>query len=379
VTLLDRSIARNYLTNILFLFAILFVIIFLIDFSLNFDEFQKGAVRVAQARGVILSSAEKLLQTVVIAFTLWWPRFFQLFHYLLGFVLVCAMGFTCTQMVKHRELVAMLAGGLSLHRVARPILLVALSLTALQAVNREVFVPRLAPLLTRQTSEIGQNMSGQYPQPLIRDTFGRLYYAKTFNLAAGTLSDVWIWECDPEGVMTRRITADRADYRSGAWFLTNGKAQPVDRTPGTAASPIQTIDFVPSDVDPTMLRVQRFEGYSLHLSWTQLDELITRYQAQVTPVTRRIEEFQRLQYGRVATYAANLLVLLLCMPFFLRREPSNMLTQAVKCAPVAMIALVGALFGTMIAVPGFPPQISVFLPVMALTPITVAAVSGIRT
>ena len=98
-----------------------------------------------------------LVRVVELAADLWWPRLLQLFVFLLGMVLMGAMGFTLSQVVRHRELVAMLASGISLRRAARPILLVAALMTLVQVLDQELVLPRIAPLLTRDHGDAGKH------------------------------------------------------------------------------------------------------------------------------------------------------------------------------------------------------------------------------
>ena len=88
---------------------------------------------------------------------------------LLGVVLIGGMGFTCAQLVRHRELVAVLASGVSLRRIARPILIVAIMLIGLQALNQELVLPRIAPLLTRDHGEAGKRGLGADRVKLVGD------------------------------------------------------------------------------------------------------------------------------------------------------------------------------------------------------------------
>jgi len=109
MSLLDRAIARQFLFNALTLLGILFALIIIIDFSLNFDEYLLIASALAkeqQQGGTVRVGA----LTAWIVFDLWWPRLFQLYGYLIGLVLVAAMGFTSAQMSKNRELVRFLRG-----------------------------------------------------------------------------------------------------------------------------------------------------------------------------------------------------------------------------------------------------------------------------
>ena len=373
MTILDRHIARQFLQNFMLLLGGLLTIIMLIDFSLNFDEYADLGGRVAAAGGGF-----KATTTLWVFWNLWWPRLFQLVGFLMGLGLVAAMGFTAAQLVKNRELVAALAGGISLHRIARPMVLVALLLTGLQALNRELILPELAPLLVRDKKQAGSERLGVMPQPLCSDSNGRLFYAQALNLDTQVIEGLYVWERDAAGLMTRRITASRAQWRDGAWVLTDGLA--IDRGGTAASAPPRPVARIETDLDPMSLRIRRFEGFSRNLSCAQINDLLARLEAAGDTVDRRrIEELERVKWGRFGLMATNLLAFAACMPFFLRREPCSMVVQSLKAAPAAMVAIGMGFAGAMSSIPGLPPQISVFVPALVLLPLCIAAVSGMRT
>ncbi len=233
--ILDRYIARQFLTNIILLFVVLFAFIIVIDFSLNFDEFLRFAEERLKARGEEVTALAKGLGAVQLELDLWLPRLPLLFNYLLGLVMVGAMGFTCAQMVQHREFVALLSGGISLRRAARPIIIVALAMLALTAVNREVLLPEIAPLLTRDKKDAGKRTLGMTQVSLSADGRGRLWQADRFDIDASRLEVVRVWERDADGLMTARITAAEAtwDAQRRGWALKDGVAEDARAaTPG---------------------------------------------------------------------------------------------------------------------------------------------------
>ena len=128
MTILDRYIARQYLLNTIALLVLLGSFVVAVDVSLNIDRFLAAAEKVDNGSA---STVRKLVVTVLLVADLWWPKLLQLFAYMVGLALVGAMGFTFTQMVRHRETVAALAGGISLRRLARPVLIVAATVGAL--------------------------------------------------------------------------------------------------------------------------------------------------------------------------------------------------------------------------------------------------------
>jgi len=94
MTLIDRYLTRQYLTNIGILFLFFFTVVIVIDFSLNFDEYTDVADRLMTQKGQAPSMVRRALLSIMLLLDLWWPRLFQLYNVLLGMVLVGAMGFT---------------------------------------------------------------------------------------------------------------------------------------------------------------------------------------------------------------------------------------------------------------------------------------------
>ncbi len=377
--LLDRYIARQYLINTCVLLIVLFCFVVGIDVSINFGKFVAAARKLAKDGDQDGSALRVGLVTVFAVFDFWWPKLLQLFNYMIGLVLVGGMGFTCAQMVRTRELTAVLASGLSLYRVARPIMFVALVFTTLQALNQELVIPRIAHLLVREHDDIGKRDLGMTPAKLGADGAGRLWYAREFDADKGILRDLHVIERDREGLATRAITAPEARWRNSSWELMGGEA----RSRRDQSAPVEAVARLETDLDVDALRVRRFENYRQSLSWVQISQMLSRptlLSGQATgQVARRVDELERIRWGRIAAMTSNLLALAVCMPFFLRREPANMLAQSLKGAPVAIAAILGGVLGSTVAIPGVPPQISVFVACLILLPIVIMYATSVRT
>ncbi|MEX2217140.1 MAG: LptF/LptG family permease [Phycisphaerales bacterium] len=379
MSLLDRYIARQYLVNIVALLVILFCFVVTIDASLNLGRYWNLGSIAARAANQD-TALHRLLATLALIADLWWPRLLSLFNFMLGLVLVGAMGFTCAQLVRHRELVALLASGQSLFRVARPILLVAVGMTALQALNQELVIPRIAHLLARDQGDVVRRAAppGARQAPPTADGQGRLFYAAAFDADAGVLTDLYIWERDAEGRATRRLHANRAVWRDGGWDLEGSTALEAGAMGAPAPGPAR----LQTDLDPTVLSLRRATGFGQQLSWAQSREVLGRMERAGLGSEQARQNYDRIvrsSLGRYATMVCNLLTLCIAMSFFLTRVPGNMLTQALKAAPVGVIALVGGVLGTAAAIPRIPPQVSVFLPVLILAPVAIALIGRVRT
>ncbi len=372
--ILDRYIARQYLFNILALLLILFSFVVVIDVSLNMDRFLSNADKLAataadQDPGLVRRWTVALL---LIA-DLWWPKLLQLYNFLIGMILVGAMGFTFAQMTRHRELLAVMTAGVGLHRVMRPVIAVALFFIALQGLNTEIIIPRIAPLLVRDHGDAGTRQLGAAAVPLTLDGSGRLFRAASFDADTDTLQGLYILQRDDQGKASRVITAESAVFRNGAWELTGGLAQ----NRGSAViEPPTTIDRIEATLTPDELRMNRYESYAQALSFTQVSQMLDR--KTLTDPDKRAR-YTRIKWGRFSVMISSLLALVIAMPYYIAREPRNMVVQSLKCAPIAIIALIGGVLGSSASIPGVPPAISVFIPVMILAIVAVAQTSALKT
>ncbi len=374
MTILDRYIARQFLVNAVALFVILCGFVVVVDVVMNMDRFLRLAGEMAAEAGA--ESAGGLRRAAVAAVLiadLWWPKLLQLYNFLLGMVMVAAMGFTCSQLTRQREFIAMMAAGLGLHRVMRPILLVAVLLTGVQLLNQELVIPRIAPLLAREHRDAGEHSLGVASVSLTEDGQGRLFRAEGFDADTGELTGLFIMERDPDGRAVRAIRADRAVYRDGAWVLENAVAEARGRAPGVPAGPVERVE---SSLDPDRLRMNRFQSYRNALSFRQVGQMLDR---ETLMDAEQRAALERIRWGRVAMMISGLLALVIAMPFYVRREPTNMVVQSLKCAPVAIAALIGGVLGASAVVPGIPAAVAAFLPVMILSVVAVAQVSGLKT
>lgn len=370
VTILDRYIARQYLINALALTVILFSFVITIDVSLNFDRFSSVAERLLKGEGIDASWLRTFLTTLFLILDLWWPRLLQLFNFMLGLVLVGAMGFTFSQLVKGRELVAVLASGVPLTRVARPVLLIAFAMTLVQAVNQELVVPRIAGLNARSWG-CGEAVPGERAGDAVRGRGGEA-------VLRGRLM--------PRRVCSKTCTCgarqaqagDAADPRedgdvAGRWVGFDGWRGRVE----AGRDRPEAVAQVETDLDPTSLTMKRFKNYSQNMSFAQLGKMLES--KEKIPEAQQ-EQLERLRWGRLSVMLSNMLSLVVAVPFFLRREPANMVAQSLKYAPVAILGgLMGGVLGASAAIPGMPAALGVFVPVLVLAHLAVAAATGVRT
>lgn len=294
------------------------------------------------------------------------------------------MGFTCAQMVRGREFVALLASGVSLQSLARPFLVVALLVTGAQIVNMEVVVPSMAHMLTRSISDSGDRSVRSFRLPPSPDGETRLFSAARFIDAEQRLIAPLIYEREktPDGTFSVRsvIVADSAQWDGEAWVLENGLREPVNRRPDQeGADPIQTrtlevVDRVESRLSPERIKVRYLTGLAENLSFRQLGEIIDG--GGLTD--DKASELERIRFGRYASLLAGLLTLMATLPCFLLRMPGPMIRPAMRAAPIAMIGLGAAAAASTLPLPGLPAWLGPFVPALIVLPLAIALYSSIK-
>lgn len=369
MNLLDRHIVARYVTNFMLLLGLLFVFAISIDVVVQFDRFSDAARVRADETG--RPHTLVLLQAIL---DFHGPRIFQFFAFMTGLVGIGAAGFTLVQMHRARELVAIMAAGVPLQRVAAAVLAAQLGIVLLQLADQELVLPRLATRLVREHDAILQPGIETFEAPLMRDGDGDLLYASDVDPRSGTATSLLVLERDENGTAIARITADSASWDADAegWRLVEGRRMETQSGEGRAAARTP-LAFWETDLSPRMLLARRSLNYAQMLSLSQLRDLRDADES----IDPRLE---RTIFGRFSGALVNLLVPMIALPFFLVRNPGTaMLSRSLQAAAVAIPLLIGALAAMTVAVPGVPAGVGAFLPVAALLPIAVARMAYLRT
>lgn len=374
MTILDTYILRRFLFNFVVLLLLVFVLGAAIDVVVQLDEFTSAA----RAMG---GGGERALLTVwavvSLAVDFHAPRLFQFYAYLLGLTSVGAMAFTFAQMHRAREFTAIMASGVSLYRVAWPVLVAAFGLNVVHLFNANMILPRLAPLLLRSHEHLGRQGLSAFEVPLVRDGQGSLFHAALYEPESETIDYLTVIIRDDTGKSVSHITADRAEWSAsrGGWMLTNGQEiRLAEEGAAVDARMLQRpVDFHRSDLSPAVLTVLRYDAFAQMLSLGQIQEMLD----STIPVDTAA--LARIKFGRFSIFFSNLLLLALSMQFFLLREPTNLLRQSVRCAAVTLPIAILTFILMEVEIPGIPAGASVFVPALVLLPLTMASLSLVRT
>ena len=164
MTLLDRYILRRLAINYVLALAIMMSLYIVLDLFFNMDEFTEGDQGVAGVTADVVGYYATNL--------------FLYFAQLSGVITLVACAATLARMRRANELTAMLASGVSLYRVAAPVLGFGLATTALWVLDTEVAIPGVAAKLARSHDDArGEKTYGVW---FLRDRDGALLPAQQF-------------------------------------------------------------------------------------------------------------------------------------------------------------------------------------------------------
>ena len=369
MNLLDRHIVARYLSNFMLLFGLLFVFAISIDVVVQFDRFSDAARSRADEFG---SFYPLVLAHAILDFHA--PRIFQFFAFMTGLVGIGAAGFTLVQMHRSRELVAIMAAGVPLQRVAAAMLAAQLGIVLLQLADQELVLPQLASRLVREHDAILQPGIETFEAPLMRDGDGDLLYARDVDPRSGVATSILVMERAEDGTSVARITAASArwDEAASGWRLEDGVRMNTESAPSRTAERT-SIDFWETDLSPRMLLARRSMNYAQMLSLGQLRDLRDAGGSTDARLERTI-------FGRSSGALVNLLVPVIALPFFLVRNPGvAMLSRSLQAAIVTIPLLIGALAAMTVALPGWPAGVGAFLPVALLLPVAIARMAYLKT
>jgi lipopolysaccharide export LptBFGC system permease protein LptF len=367
MTTLDRYILRLLLTNYAIALAIMMSLYIVLDLFVNIDEFtEMGAPSLVVARNIA---------------SYYGVHSFLYFSQLSGVITLFACLATLARMRRSNELTAMLASGVSLYRVAVPVVAFGLASSVLWYVDVEFVIPRVAHYLARAHEDAGGTRSRDIWFVKVNET--DLLSAMQFTPAQREMRHMLVLERSPEGAAVSVIEADRAAWEplaghpaGGRWRLERGirRFRVVEDNGLGPRDTMQSepIDTYESPLDPATLEVRQAQQWLSFASSARLAEL-----AQQDPsLANRV---RRIKHGRFAAPLVHVLMLLLGLPIFLSREPANVFADAGKCVVVCGLCFVLAFSSENFVVTSTLSALPAWLPIIVFSPIAVVLFDRMRT
>lgn len=367
---LDRYIIKQFVINFAILSVVLMGLYVLVDLIIDLDEFIDEGRKLADQHGGTLPA------TLWVLGDYYGPFLLLVYVAMSGLIVVAAMGFTLAQMQRNRELLALLAGGVSLYRVAAPILVAGFFFNLLSMPVQELLIPPLAEKIVRPKSQAGSKTIKDKPVYYVLDEGGALVSASSFSAERGEMVGVRIIRLDDEGRQVSLTRASKAvwDEDGRLWRLADGvrfdpNADPSDAEAlrGTPAMSYKT------ELSPEVLIVRQASLYLRLLSMRQLEAM--RENPALTEKTRG--RVSQIIWSRFSSIVLSVLILLMGLPYFLSRVPGNVLVNATKAAGITIGAWAGGL--VMLQVGGMNPVTAAWLPVIFYLPVSFWLVTTIET
>jgi lipopolysaccharide export system permease protein len=372
----DRYLLRSFMANYLLSLFVMISLYITLDLFVNLDEFTEESPPLRE------------LLTNIASF--YGYNLFLYFSQISGVITLFAAALTLARMQRANEMTALLSSGTSMYRIAAPVIAAGLAMNVLWIVDQEVVLPRVAYKLARPRDDVeGRRVYGVWS---LKDGQGRLLSAVRFYPANRQLARMMVIERDEHGMLTGVITADLAkwDARQGGWALSRGMrihrvGESMDMASPDEGVRRESITFYKSELNPDEIVLRQSAQWINFLSLSELAELQRRN--VVSP-----GQVAQIRHTRFTQPINNLLLLLLGIVFFLRREPSSVIVQGGKalavCATCFVIGFVGVhMIGAIdLALPlpfigavQIPPALPAWFPMIVFSPVCVLLLDSIKT
>ena len=171
---LDRYIVRTFLQSLLMWFIVLMTLRIVIHLFIKMDEFTENMEEFAQHGNPALILIGNILRY-------YFFNSFVFFTEMGGIVIVVSAAFSVARMNHSNELTAMLASGVSLHRVVWPIILISMFMGGLLIIDQEFVIPNIRDKLLLQEDEMAEGGKKRFQIRLLTDAEGSVWYSSNYN------------------------------------------------------------------------------------------------------------------------------------------------------------------------------------------------------
>jgi lipopolysaccharide export system permease protein len=370
VKILDRYLLTVFVKNYLISFMSLIGLYIALDMVFNFDSL----VEPPRSAATMSLTAPRVMADIAAYYVYQTPL---IFAYLSGIIAVVGAAFTLMRMSRFNELTAILAAGVSLRRVALPIVLAGVALNGLLLADQELLIPAILPKLIRSHDEMHTATPKTYVVQMMRDDRNGLLSAARFtppgqptgdgNAATpATMEFMDVVERDEQLRPCGHLSADVAMWDDSAklWRLKNGLDVKILRPQDNRPEPPAHVTTYQSDITPDEIALWRGGQYVQLLPTWRINELLQR------PKSYGVVNLLRTKNLRLTQPLANIILLLLACPTVLTREPGRLKTSALRCLILCGLCM-GAVFLAyqLAATPPSPDWARQWPALMAWTPI----------
>lgn len=169
-------------------------------------------------------------------------------QYLVPAALMLATLYTMWTFCRHSEIIAMRANGISFFTIVKPLLFVAFAMALFVAWVNESYVPRTAQWAKQlRNARFEAEEVAKADNIVFRNAKSdRTWTIDVVSDAAGEhLKNIKVTMDREDGARLMNITAEKADFLDGEWWLTNADVQHFDAQGQEIASPTPDLEAIP--------------------------------------------------------------------------------------------------------------------------------------
>jgi lipopolysaccharide export system permease protein len=372
--ILDKYVAKNFLTGYAIAFCVLLGLRIVIDVFVNLDEFAENA------RFGVVSIIANIFTYYGLNSTLYFRDF-------AGMITVIAAAFSLGKMVRNNELVAIMASGVSLKRVIAPIIILAIALTGLLVIDQELIIPSISHKLVRGQDAVPGEET--YNVWFINDANGSLICSRKFDAKTSTLYEpvILIRRQIPGSLVwtpTGWIEAQSATYdtQGQCWRLAGGIYTPIPKLDSAEGRAVD-IKRVPiadyhTDLSANDIPIRRKAEFKVLLSSSQLTQLA----AEGTKL-KDLALLYSQKHFRITDPLMNMVMLLVCLPVLVCRDPKSMKNAIAVSFVITSASLVVCFICKLFATEEFfgriAPELWAWLPIFIFAPIAFIELDSLKT
>ena len=304
---IHRYIIHEYLGNLLFITLCLASLFLIIDFFEKFRMFLSNHASIGQMMSYFFYRLPMIVSQMLPA------------------AILLASLFTCGSLSRHNEITAMKANGISLYRIALPILTIAVVISLLIFFLSEWVTPytndraesiRLIEVQKRQSM-------GSFKQDQIwyRGQKG-IYNFRLFEAQTNTLHGITIHYLDHEMKLIMRLDAERGEWKEGRWLFHNILITHFKDGDFPVISKVQQ-QVVDLPERPSDFQVVQKDAAAM--GYVELKRYIRELQAEGYDATRYIVDL----HGKIAFSLVSIILVIIGISFSLRSERTGGIAQGI--------------------------------------------------
>ena len=305
--IVDRYLVKEYLRNLLFITLSFLSLFLIIDFFEKIRMFLSNNATFLQMGSYFLLRSPMVISQILPA------------------AVLLASLITCGYLSRHSEITAMKANGISLYRIAIPILTIA-ALTSL-------LVFFLSEWVTPHTNDKAENIRlvevqrrpsmGSFKQDQIwyRGQKG-IYNFRLFDARTGTLQGITIHYLDRQMNLYMRLDAEKGEWKEGHWLFHNVL---VTRFPDGEFPVLTRIIQQVADLPEKPADFQVVQKDVEVMGYFELKRYIRKLQSEGYDATRYVVDL----HGKIAFPFVSIILAVIGISFSLRSERSGGIAQGI--------------------------------------------------